>query len=126
MRAQRIFKLQKALFRHSVPILGRCCRTSPTVVGLVEKRFSDRFVLWENHGAMANREEYIPQLNDPVRMEGQNGRLVVVGVDASKKIAKVSTHTPPVILYIVPWTKLSHLDEQENATRIVRKAAEDH
>jgi hypothetical protein len=80
-------------------------------------RDSDRFGLWENHGAMPNRQEYIPKLNDPVTMEGEglNGRLVVVGVDASKKAARVNTHTHLVIHYTVPWSKLSYLDESQNA-----------
>jgi hypothetical protein len=73
---------------------------------------------------MANCQEYIPKLYDPVTMEGLDGRLVVVGVDASKKVARVGTHTAPVILYTVPWSKLSYLDESQNAARIVREAKE--
>ena len=71
---------------------------------------------------MANCQEYIPKLYDPVTMEGLDGRLVVVGVDASKKVARVSTPTTPVILYTVPWSKLSYLDESQNAARIKREA----
>jgi hypothetical protein len=74
---------------------------------------------------MAKPEHYTPRLNDPVLMEGVVGRLVVVGVDDSKKIAKVSTTSAPVIIHTVPWSKLSYLDESQNAPRVVREATED-
>jgi hypothetical protein len=37
--------------------------------------------------AMAKPEHYAPRLNDPVLVDGVVGRLVVVGVDDSKKTA---------------------------------------
>jgi hypothetical protein len=57
---------------------------------------------------MEDAESYVPKLNDPVLMEGETGRLLVVGVDLSKKIARVRTTEGPVILYTVPWSKLSY------------------
>jgi hypothetical protein len=48
-----------------------------------------------NDGGMA-KEHYTPRLNDPVLVEGVVGRLVVVGVDDRKKIAKVATTATPV------------------------------
>lgn len=62
---------------------------------------------------MANRPEYIPELNDSVTMEGVDGSLVVVGVDTTNRVARVRTETTPVILYTVPWSKLSYLDERK-------------
>ena len=73
---------------------------------------------------MAKPEHYAPRLNDPVLVDGVVGRLVVVGVDDSKKTAKVVT-TSPVIVHTVPWSKLSYLDESQNALRVVGEATED-
>jgi len=67
-------------------------------------------------------EHYTPRLNDPVLVEGEVGRLVVVGVDDSKKIAKVATTSTPVTVHTVPWSKLSYPEESQNAARIVREA----
>jgi hypothetical protein len=74
--------------------------------------------------AMAKPEHYAPRLKDPVLVDGVVGRLVVVGVDDSKKTVTVATSTP-VIVQTVPWSKLSYLDESQNAARIVREATED-
>jgi hypothetical protein len=52
--------------------------------------------------------------------------LSLLALTLARRLPKVSTQTPLVILYIVPWTKLSYLDEHENAPRIVREATEDH
>jgi hypothetical protein len=51
------------------------------------------------------------------------GRLVVVGVDDSKKIAKVATTSTPVIVHTVPWSKLSLCLESKLAaeTKIKRR-----
>jgi hypothetical protein len=54
---------------------------------------------------------YIPRMNDHVKVEGVEGELVVVGVDASTKTALVQTKTIPPIVHRVSWTKLSYLDE---------------
>lgn len=70
----------------------------------------------QSDGGMADRE-YVPKLNDSVTIDGVDGALVVVGVDAGEKLAKVSTHTTPGFLYILPWSKLSYLDESQNASR---------
>jgi len=48
-----------------------------------------------------------------VLVEGVVGRLVVAGVDDSKKIAKVATTSTFVIVHTVPWSKLSlHLESK--------------
>jgi hypothetical protein len=60
---------------------------------------------------MAKPEHYTPRLNDPVLVEGVVGRLVVVGVDDSIKIAKVATTSNPIIVHTVPRSKLSYRDE---------------
>ena len=63
---------------------------------------------------MAKPEHYTPRPNDPVSVEGVVGRLVVVGVDDTKKNAKVATTTTPVTVHTVPWSKLSYMDESQN------------
>ena len=57
-------------------------------------------------------------------MDGVDGVLVVVGVDAREKIANVTTRTTPRFLYTVPWSKLSYAEQSQNADGIVREAAE--
>jgi hypothetical protein len=64
---------------------------------------------------MAKPEHYVPRVNDRVLVKGVSGRLVVVGVDASQQVVKVATTTTPVIVHTVPWSKLSRLDESQNA-----------
>ena len=60
---------------------------------------------------MADRDEYVPKLNDRVTMEGAEGVFVVVGVDFRERLARVGTHVSPVLLYTVPWSKLSYFDK---------------
>jgi len=67
---------------------------------------------------------YIPKPGDPVLVEGVLSRLVVVSVDAAKKTATVTTPRTPGGVYTVLWSKLSYLDESQNAMRIVREATE--
>jgi hypothetical protein len=78
--------------------------------------------LWETVGM---EKPYVPKPGDPVLLEGVQGRLVVVSVDAAKKTATVSTPTTPASVYLVQWSKLSYLDESQNALRVVREATED-
>ena len=59
---------------------------------------------------MADRDEYVPKLNDRVTMDGAEGVFVVVGVDLREKVARVGTHISP-LLHIVPWSKLSYFDK---------------
>jgi hypothetical protein len=68
---------------------------------------------------------YIPKSGDPVLLEGVQGRLVIVSVDAATKTAVVSTPATPRGVYTVSWSKLSPLDESQNALRVVREATED-
>jgi hypothetical protein len=50
---------------------------------------------------------------------------LVVSADAAKKTADVQGITPPIVLsHDVPWSQLHHLDESQNALRIVREATE--
>jgi hypothetical protein len=67
---------------------------------------------------------YVPKPGDPVLLEGVQSRLVVVRINALKKTATVSTPTTPKGVYTVPWSKLSYLDESQNALRVVREATE--
>ncbi|MFZ0297956.1 MAG: hypothetical protein WAM13_06355 [Candidatus Sulfotelmatobacter sp.] len=69
---------------------------------------------------------YIPKPGDPVMVEGVILRLVVVSVDGAHKTATVAAPTTPAISYSVPWSKLSRLDESQNAARIVKEATEGH
>jgi hypothetical protein len=57
-------------------------------------------------------------------VDGVISRLVVVGVNSGNETAVVSTTTAPPISYTVPWSKLSILDESQNALRVVREATE--
>jgi hypothetical protein len=52
-----------------------------------------------------------------VLVEGVVGRLVVVGVDDRKKIAKVATTATPLIVHTVPWSKLSLYLESKTCCR---------
>lgn len=70
-------------------------------------------------------KEYIPKVGNIVTMQGVTGRLVVIGVDAARKTAVVATPTTPVMTYTALWSNLSHLDESQNALRVVREATED-
>ena len=79
--------------------------------------------LWETMG-MAKPETYVTKVMDPVTLEGTQGRLIVVDVDATKNTARVSTTSTPIVVHIVEWSKLSYLDERPNAARIVREATE--
>jgi hypothetical protein len=64
-----------------------------------------------------------PKLGDPVTIDGVDGVLVVVGVDARGKIAKVYTRTTPRFLYTLPWSGLSYVEQNQNAGG-VRDASE--
>lgn len=75
-------------------------------------------------------KEYIPKANDPVFVDGKGeARFVVINVDAKKKTVSVqATSGGPVTFqhHDISWSRLSKLDESQNAARIVREATEDH
>jgi hypothetical protein len=64
---------------------------------------------------MAHHKGYIPKLGDSVLLDGVVSRLVVVSVDTVKRTAVVSTPSTPGEAYTVRWSKLSRLDERQNA-----------
>jgi hypothetical protein len=64
---------------------------------------------------MADHKGYIPKPGDSVLLEGVVSRLVVVSVDTVNRTAVVSTPSTPGGAYTVPWSKLSRLDESQNA-----------
>jgi hypothetical protein len=70
--------------------------------------------------------KYTPQRNDTVYMDGKGlVRYVVVQVNSPKRTADVQTTSGVIgLIHDVPWSKLYHLDESQNAARIVREATE--
>ena len=72
---------------------------------------------------MAKDEKYIPEVNDPVFMEGKGLiRYVVAVVDAKKKTVDVRTVSGVIVLTRdVPWAAISYLDDSQNALRVVRE-----
>jgi hypothetical protein len=65
---------------------------------------------------MANRNKYVPKMNDPVRLKGRPDPYVVLIVRSGKKTADVRTGAGPVILYYdVPWSKLSYFGASRKA-----------
>jgi len=70
--------------------------------------------------------KYVPKSGDIVFMDGKGFvRFVVVSANASKKTADVQGVAAPIVLtHDVPWSQLHHLDESQNALRIVREATE--
>jgi hypothetical protein len=70
--------------------------------------------------------KYVPKSGDIVFRDGKGFvRFLVVSADAAKKTADVQGITPPIVLsHDVPWSQLHHLDESQNALRIVREATE--
>jgi hypothetical protein len=114
------------------PILkGRCSscesvtfslsRSTESSLALMHGMFSEHF---KQVHMREDAKGYIPRPGDPVLMEGVTSRLVVVSVDAAKKTAIVSTPTTPTGVYTVSWSKLSYLDESQNALRVVREATD--
>jgi hypothetical protein len=69
---------------------------------------------------------YVPKLNDVVFIEGHGMvRYVVAVLYAKTKTADIRTTSGPIMLTRgVPWSKLHHLDESQNAARIVREGTE--
>jgi hypothetical protein len=67
----------------------------------------------------------MPKIGSIVTVEGVISRLVVVGVNKGNETAVVSTTTTPGVSYTVPWSKLTYLDESQNALRVVREATEE-
>jgi hypothetical protein len=80
-------------------------------LALIHEMFSKHF----RKVHMREAKAYVPKPGDPVLVEGLQSRLVVVSIDALKKTATVSTPTTPQGVYTVPWSKLSYLDESQNA-----------
>ena len=72
-------------------------------------------------------KSYAPKVNDTVLIDGHGFvRYIVAVVYLDNKTADVKTTADPQILTRgVPWSKLHHLDESQNAARIVREATED-
>ena len=70
--------------------------------------------------------KYIPHRNDIVFVDGHGFvRYVIVNVDLAKQTADIKTVSGVIVLSRgVPWTALHHLDESQNALRIVREATE--
>jgi|HubBroStandDraft_1064217.scaffolds.fasta_scaffold02222_5 hypothetical protein len=63
---------------------------------------------------MADPENYIPKINDPVVIGGSHDRFVVVGINTSKKTAEVRPVNSAIVLHNdVPWSKLFYLDGRE-------------
>jgi hypothetical protein len=89
---------------------------------LMHEMFSEHF---KQVHMREDTKGYVPKPGDPVLLEGVQSRLVVVSVDVAKKIATVSTPTTPQGVYTVPWSKLSYLDESQNALRVVREATQE-
>jgi hypothetical protein len=57
---------------------------------------------------MAQPRNYVPRLNDPVLLEDNDNRLIVVHLDASRRTTALKTLVGPVIRYEnVPWANLS-------------------
>src|ERR1039458_8287805 len=69
--------------------------------------------LWETVGMAKPKARYVPRMNDPVTVEGVQGTLVVVGIDARTRTALVQTMTPPQVVHRVSWTTVSCLDESQ-------------
>jgi hypothetical protein len=69
---------------------------------------------------------YIPKINDLVFMDGHSfTRYAVVRVNEKNKTADVKTVTGTGLAGVhenIPWSNLHHLDESQNAARIVREA----
>ena len=70
--------------------------------------------------------KYIPRQNDVVFRDGHGFvRYTVIIVNQTKETADISTVASPVVLIRdVPWANLHHLDESQNALRIVKEATE--
>jgi len=61
---------------------------------------------------MTKPEKYIPKINDPVLIEGDHIRFVVVGINASKETAELRPISSAIVLHTdVPWSTFSYLDE---------------
>ena len=75
--------------------------------------------LWET----CDMAKPMPELYDPVVIEGKTGTFVVTGIDTVKKIANVRSTTGPFILHQdVPLSAISCLAESQNAARIAMPA----
>ena len=71
--------------------------------------------------------KYTPKEGDIVFRDKEGmTRFVITRVDEDKKTADVkSVSGGSVLTRDVPWSMLHHLDESQNALRIVREATED-
>jgi hypothetical protein len=66
----------------------------------------------------------LPKIGSVVMVQGVIRRLVVVSVNKANETAIVCTTTAPPASYTVAWSKLSVLDESQNALRVVKEATE--
>jgi hypothetical protein len=80
------------------------------------------FDVWET----CRMAKYIPREGDVVFRDGEGFTgFVITRIDAGKKTADVkSVSGLQVLTRDVPWSTLHHLDESQNALRIVREATE--
>lgn len=70
--------------------------------------------------------KYIPKPKDIIFIDG-NGfvRYVIVSINPDKQTADVKSVSGAIgITHAVPWGKFHHLDEGQNALRIVREVTE--
>jgi hypothetical protein len=70
--------------------------------------------------------KYVPKSGDIVFRGGKGlVRFVITDVNHDKKTADVKTVSGAIVLTReVPWNTLQHLDESQNALRVVREATE--
>jgi len=72
--------------------------------------------------------KYTPKVNDVVLVPGKLpvGRYVVISVDKNKKTVSVQTVSGSVYFqhHDIAWSRLTPLDESQNALQIVREATE--
>jgi hypothetical protein len=74
---------------------------------------------------MTKPENYVPKIHDPVLIEGDQIRFVVVGINASKKTAELRPVGSAIVLRTnVPWSTFSYLDESQSSARIVKEPTE--
>ncbi|MGB7601962.1 MAG: hypothetical protein WBM24_16765 [Candidatus Sulfotelmatobacter sp.] len=67
-----------------------------------------------------------PKVGDVVAIEGSLGTYVVARVDGNNKtVAVKNTKDASVLLTDIPASRITPLDESQNALRVVREATDD-
>jgi hypothetical protein len=66
-----------------------------------------------------------PKVGDLVFVEGSLGTYVVARVDAGETVAVKNTKDTSALLTDVKLSRLTPLDESQNALRVVREATEE-